>query len=50
MDKAFEQLDQIAQLPGDMNYGDLRLHPRWDPLRADPRFDKVIARFAPARN
>ena len=49
-DKAFEQLDRIAHLPGDMSYGDLRLNPKWDPLRGDPRFDKVIAFFAPARD
>ena len=45
---AFGQLNQITHFPGDMNYGDLRLHPRWDPIRSDPRFDKLIAHFAPA--
>jgi TolB-like protein/Tfp pilus assembly protein PilF len=49
-DRAFEQLDRIIHLPGDMSYGDLRLSPRWDPVRGDPRFDKLVAFFAPARH
>jgi hypothetical protein len=28
-------------------YGELRLHPRWDPLRGDPRFEKFVASLAP---
>jgi len=24
----------------------LRLHPYWDPLRGDPRFEKVVASLA----
>jgi len=23
------------------------LHPYWDPLRSDPRFDKIVASLAP---
>jgi cell wall assembly regulator SMI1 len=30
-----------------LNYGYLRLHPFWDPLRADPRFEKLVADLAP---
>jgi serine/threonine protein kinase/lipopolysaccharide biosynthesis regulator YciM len=49
-DKAFAQLDRIMHVPGNINYGDFLLNPRWDPLRDDPRFEKLIAVFAPARD
>ncbi len=46
-DLAFEQLTITAKLPGFLSYGELRLHPYWDPLRGDPRFDKIVATLAP---
>ena len=46
-DLAFEQLTIAARLPSRVNYGQLKLHPFWDPLRGDPRFDKIIASLAP---
>jgi TolB-like protein/Tfp pilus assembly protein PilF len=47
-DRAIEQLTEVAKLPGaSLSYGHLRLHPIWDPLRADPRFDEIIASLAP---
>jgi serine/threonine protein kinase/cytochrome c-type biogenesis protein CcmH/NrfG len=49
-DKAFAQLDRIMHVPGNINYGDFLLNPRWDPLRNDPRFEKLIAVFAPPRD
>jgi len=30
-----------------LSYGGLQLLPFWDPLRADPRFEKIVASFAP---
>ena len=44
---AFEQLTVAAKLPGFLSYGELRLHPYWDPLRGDPRFEKIVASLAP---
>ena len=44
--RAFEQLDKAVHLPGYLSYGELRLHPIWDPLRGDPRFEKIIASLA----
>jgi TolB-like protein/class 3 adenylate cyclase/Tfp pilus assembly protein PilF len=46
-DLAFQQLAVAARAPGFLSYGELRLHPRWDPLRGDPRFDKIVASLAP---
>jgi serine/threonine-protein kinase len=46
-DLAFEQLTIAAKLSGFLSYGELRLHPHWDPLRGDPRFDKIVASLAP---
>jgi len=44
---ALEQLSVAARLPGRVSYGYLRLHPYWDPLRGDPRFEKVVASLKP---
>jgi TolB-like protein/class 3 adenylate cyclase/Tfp pilus assembly protein PilF len=46
-DLAFHQLTVAASTPGFLSYGELRLHPYWDPLRGDPRFDKIVASLAP---
>jgi serine/threonine-protein kinase len=46
-DRALERLDEAAKLPSYLSYGELLLHPRWDPLRGDPRFDKTVASLAP---
>lgn len=46
-DLALEQLATAIQIPGTLSYGQLKLHPFWDPLRDDPRFDKTVASLAP---
>jgi TolB-like protein/Tfp pilus assembly protein PilF len=46
-DLALKQLTEAAQLPSTLNYGWLRLHPDWDRLRDDPRFEKIVASLAP---
>src|SRR5436190_7498417 len=46
-DLAIEQLKTLAQIPGGAHYGELRLDPFWDPLRGDPRFEKIVASLAP---
>ena len=46
-DLALQQLAVAASAPGVLSYGELRLHPRWDPLRGDPRFEKIVASLAP---
>jgi serine/threonine-protein kinase len=46
-DLAIEQLKTLAQIPAGAHYGQLRLDPFWDPLRGDPRFEKIVASLAP---
>jgi TolB-like protein/class 3 adenylate cyclase/Tfp pilus assembly protein PilF len=46
-DRALEQLGIVTRIPSDVNYGQLKLHPYWDPLRGDPRFEKIVASLAP---
>jgi TolB-like protein/Flp pilus assembly protein TadD len=49
-DLACEQLAAAVRLPNsglDLSYGDLKLMPWWDPLRGDPRFEKIVASLAP---
>jgi TolB-like protein/Tfp pilus assembly protein PilF/predicted Ser/Thr protein kinase len=49
-DLAVEQLKTLAQIPQGAHYGELRLDPFWDPLRGDPRFEKIVASLAPKGN
>jgi len=41
-DLACEQLASVVRRPGDLSYGQLKLMPFWDPLRGDPRFEKIV--------
>ena len=46
-DLACEQLAIAIRPPTRLSYGELKLLPFWDPLRGDPRFDKIVASLAP---
>jgi len=47
-DRAIQRLAETTYLPGShVSYGYLRLHPLWDPLRGDPRFEAIAASLAP---
>jgi serine/threonine-protein kinase len=46
-DLACEQLATAVRLPGVVSYGRLKLLPWYDPLRGDPRFEKIVASLAP---
>jgi serine/threonine-protein kinase len=46
-DLACEQLAIAVRSPSTVSYGQLKLLPFWDPLRKDPRFEKIVASLAP---
>jgi tetratricopeptide (TPR) repeat protein len=46
-DAALTELGAAVKIPGYLSYGELKLDPMWDPLRGDPRFDKIVASLAP---
>jgi len=47
-DRAIERLAEAAKLPGShVTYGYLRLHPLWDPLRNDARFEAIVTSLTP---
>jgi TolB-like protein/class 3 adenylate cyclase/Tfp pilus assembly protein PilF len=46
-DRALEHLNQAIHLPSYLSYGQLRLHPIWEPLRGDPRFEQIVNTLAP---
>jgi serine/threonine-protein kinase len=41
-DLAIKQLEEVIRIPSNLSYGHLRLHPYWEPLRGNPRFEKVV--------
>jgi hypothetical protein len=47
LDLAFEKLSSLAKLPDGFFYGELKRDPEWEPLRQDPRYEKLLAEFAP---
>jgi serine/threonine-protein kinase len=46
-DLACEQLAIVTSNPSSISYGQLKLLPFWDPLRGDPRFEKIVTSLAP---
>ena len=47
---ALQQLEAGLRAPTAslmLSYGALKLLPFWDPLRGDPRFEKIVASLAP---
>jgi serine/threonine-protein kinase len=48
-DLACEQLAIAIRPPSRITYGELKLLPFWDPLRGDPRFEKIVASLAPTQ-
>ncbi len=46
-DLACEQLAIASQEPSGVSYCQLKLMPWWDPLRGDPRFEKIVNSLAP---
>ena len=46
-DEAIRTLQALADQPGGLNYGSLKLSPDWDLLRGDTRFEALVASLAP---
>jgi TolB-like protein/Tfp pilus assembly protein PilF len=46
-DRAIELLQKLAAMPSYINYARLKLLPMWNPLRGDPRFQKIVNSLAP---
>jgi len=44
---AIKQLESLEQVPQALTFGDLAKLPDWDPLRSDPRFQKLLATLKP---
>src|SRR4029077_13381819 len=49
-DLACEKLGAAIRYPTGPSYGQLKLLPTWDPLRGDPRFEKIVASLTPKSN
>jgi tetratricopeptide (TPR) repeat protein len=43
IDSVIAALPHLLEVPNGETRGDLRINPLWDPLRKDPRFQKMIA-------
>lgn len=46
-DRAIELLQKLVTMPSYTNYARLKLHPMWNPLRGDARFEKIVNSLAP---
>jgi serine/threonine-protein kinase len=46
-DRAIELLQKLTAMPTYINYARIKLFPIWNPLRGDPRFQKIVNSLAP---
>ena len=47
LDLAFEKLSSLTKIANGILYGQLKWDPLWEPLRQDPRYEKLLAELAP---
>jgi tetratricopeptide (TPR) repeat protein len=48
-DEAFRLIEHLLDVPNGLTISMLKLDPRWDPLRKDPRFQALIDKYAANR-
>jgi len=48
-DLAVDQIAATLKIPSTLSYGNLKLHPYWDALRGEPRFEQLVADLAPKK-
>ena len=48
LDQAFDTLSSLIKMPFGLKYGQLKRDPYWEPLRKDPRYEKLVAELAPS--
>jgi hypothetical protein len=46
-DQAFAVLEPLTELPFGIFYGELKRDPWWEPLRQDPRYNRLLDKLAP---
>jgi hypothetical protein len=44
-DKAFDQIEYLLSIPGEISIASLKVDPVWTPLRSLARFKKLIDKF-----
>ena len=49
-ESALKQLEASVNIPTGITYGELKHYPDLDPLRGDPRFERIVASLAPKEN
>ncbi len=50
LDAALDEIEQLLAGPGYLSVHTLRLDPRWDPIRAHPRFQALLAKYDSGSN
>jgi hypothetical protein len=45
LDAAIDQIEYLLSIPGELDVGQLRNHPTWDPLRDHPRFQALLEEY-----
>jgi hypothetical protein len=46
-DLAIAHIKAAVSVPSNLSYGLLKMHPMWDALRGDPRFEEIVTSLAP---